>query len=281
MDRREWLRALGAALPGAAALRRAPAWAAPPERLDRIGVQLYTLRQAMAQDFEGTLAQVAAIGYAEVEFAGYFQHDPQAIRAALDRLGLTAPSAHIGFEAAGDDAWSMTLDQAQVVGHRYLVLPGIPDDMRRDLDGFRRAGEWFNRLGEAAQKAGLRFAYHNHNFEFRPLEGRVPFDVLLEASDPRLVQIELDLYWIRSAGGDPLAYFARWPGRFPMVHVKDMDGAPEHGMRDVGSGVINWKQIFSHREQAGIRHFFVEHDQPASPFDSIRHSYAYLRKLEF
>ncbi len=277
MNRREWLHIVGAAaLPGAASLEvRLRAG-----RLDRIGVQLYTVREGMAQDVEGTLAKVAEIGYREVEFAGYFHRAPKAVRAALDAAGLAAPSAHIGFDALGEP-WRKTLDDALVVGHRYLVVPWIPEEQRRTLDGYRRVGEVFNRAGEEARKAGVQFAYHNHSYEFPILEGRVPYDVLLQASDPQNVQLELDLYWLMSAGGDPLAYFARWPGRFPMVHVKDMDGTPQHGMVDVGSGVIDWKRLFARRAAAGIRHFFVEHDEPASPFDSIRASYTYLRQLEF
>ncbi len=288
MNRREWLQLLGAAIPGVASLGASSSGrsnaslrsARPVEKLDRIGVQLYTVRDAMARDFEGTLARVAEIGYREVEFAGYFKREAKAVRTALDAAGLTAPSAHVGFETLGDP-WRKTLDDALVVGHRYLVVPSIPEEQHRTLDGYRRVADAFNRAGEQARQASIQFAYHNHNAEFTPLEGRVPYDVLLEASDPRLVQLELDLYWLMSAGGDPLAYFARWPGRFPMVHVKDMDGMPQHGMVDVGSGVIDWKRIFARREEAGIRHFFVEHDDPASPFDSIRASYTYLRQLEF
>lgn len=253
--------------------------AAPADKLARIGVQLYTVRDEMARDVERTLARVAEIGYQEVEFAGYFDRDPKAIRATLDAVGLSAPSAHVPFEALGDP-WHKTLDDAQAVGHRYVVVPWIPEE-HRTLDGYRRVGEMFNRAGEEGKKAGIQFGYHNHNFEFPPVEGRVPYDVLLESTDAQLVQMELDLFWIRAAGGDPLAYFARYPGRFAMVHVKDMDGTPQHGMVEVGSGVIDFKSIFARREQAGIRHFFVEHDDPKSPFDSIRASFGYLRRLEF
>jgi sugar phosphate isomerase/epimerase len=267
---------MGAAVPGIAALTAHSHWNA---HLDHIGVQLYTVRDAMAHDFDDTLARVAQIGYREVEFAGYFDRDAKAVRAVLDRVGLAAPSAHVPFEVLGD-RWRKTLDDAQIVGHRYVIVPSIPDDLRRTLDGYRQAAERFNRAGEEAKKAGVQFGYHNHNMEFAPLEGRPPYDVLLEASDPALVQFEMDLYWIIVGGADPLQYFARWPGRFPLVHVKDMDGTPHHTMMDVGRGVVDWKSLFAHRVQAGIRHFVVEHDQPASPFDSISASYAYLSQLD-
>ena len=137
-------------------------------------------------------------------------------------------------------------------------------------------------MGEQARAAGIRFAYHNHDFEFARLEGRwLPYDALLERCDPRHVAFEMDLYWITKGGQDPLAYFARWPGRFPMVHVKDSMGPPDNKMADVGAGKIDWKRIFSKEQQAGIKHFFVEHDQPADAFASIRASCEYLKRLEF
>ena len=150
---------------------------------------------------------------------------------------------------------------------------------RRTADGYKRVAELFNRAGAEARKAGLRFAYHNHDFEFAAVDDRIPYDVLLAETDPAAVEFEMDLYWVTHGGGDPLAYFARHPGRFPLVHVKDMDAA--RGMVDVGKGVIGWKQIFARRDQAGIRHYFVEHDQPPDPFASIRASYEYLKRLEF
>jgi sugar phosphate isomerase/epimerase len=126
----------------------------------------------------------------------------------------------------------------------------------------------------------MQLTYHNHAFEFAAVDGRVPYDILLERCDPRFVAFEMDLYWITKGGRDPLAYFARWPGRFPLVHVKDSAGAPEHRMVDVGDGRIPWPAIFARRQQAGIRHSFVEHDNPADPLTSVRRSYAYLRSLE-
>ena len=272
MNRRQFVHTAGAAA-FAVALPRAP------RRLDRIGLQLYTVRDHMAKDFAGTLARVAAIGYREVEFAGYFGKDPREVRALLERHGLTAPAAHVG-PGAGDE-WRAALEAAQAIGHHYLVVAWIPDAERRTLDDYRRFAERFNRAGEAARAAGMQFAYHNHDFEFVPLQGRLPYDVLLRETDPKLVQLEMDLYWITKGGQDPLAYFARYPGRFPMVHVKDSMGPPAHHMVDVGAGTIDWRKIFARRDRAGIRHWFVEHDQPADPFASIRASYNYLKRLEF
>ncbi len=249
-------------------------------RLKSIGLQLYSVRGALQQDFEGTLARVAEIGYREVEFAGYFDRSPAEIRAMLDRHGLVAPSAHLPYEqlAAG---WDQALDAARRIGHQYAVVAWIPEQARRDLDGWKRVADQFNRAGEACRRVGLEFAFHNHSYEFVPLGGQLPYDVLVAATDPRLVRLEMDLFWVATGRQDPLGYFRRFPGRFPLVHVKDMAAGPERKMADVGQGIIDWKGIFAQSELAGIKHYFVEHDEPPQPFDDIRVSFEYLKRLEF
>jgi sugar phosphate isomerase/epimerase len=248
-------------------------------RFGPIGLQLYTVRDALQRDFDGTLTRVAAVGYKEVETAGYAGKTAAQVRDAMRRHGLTAPSAHVPLESLGPE-WSRVLDDAHTVGHKFLVMPWLGEEHRSSLDSYRRIAERLNRAGEAANRAGIRFAYHNHDFEFHPTEGRLPYDVLLEATDPSHVLFELDLYWITRGGQDPLTYFARWPGRYPMVHVKDSAGPPEHRMADVGAGTIDWKRIFARRSEAGIEHFFVERDDPRDAFASIAASYSYLRDLE-
>jgi len=277
MERREFLTttgaiALGAVLPPACRT-------AHGARLEKIGIQLYTVRDQMKADFEGTLARIAQIGYKEVEFAGYFDRSPADVRAILERNGLSAPATHM--MAPNVDAWKKALETAKAVGHEYVVAPWIPEEKRMTLDGWKRVAEDFNRVGQLAKDTGIQFAYHNHDFEFPKMEGQVPYDVLLQSTDAKLVQLEIDLYWITKGGQDPLAYFARWPGRVPLVHVKDSMGGPEHKMVDVGAGKIDWKRIFAKRDQAGIKHFFVEHDQPPQPFEDIAASYKYLSQLEF
>ena len=264
---------------GVAALIPGALRTAHSARLEKIGLQLYTVRDQMKADFEGTLARVAEIGYKEVEFAGYFDHTPADVRAILDRHGLTAPSTHVG--DTSPEAWKASLDAAKTIGHEYIVVPWIPQERRLTLDGWKRVAADFNRAAQAAHDAGLQFGYHNHDFEFPKLEGQVPYDVLLQNTDPKLVQLEIDLYWITKAGQDPLAYFSRWPGRVPLVHVKDSAGPPEHKMMDVVQGKIDWKRIFAKKDQAGIKHAFVEHDQPPQPFDDIAVSYRNLSQLEF
>ena len=248
-------------------------------RLQPLGVQLYTLRSEMEGRVEQTLERVASIGYQEVELvrSQYFGHSPTEIREMLARTGLRAPASHIApsFET---DAWERILDDANEVGHEYVVVASIPLNMRANLDDWRRTAEAMTGAGERARAAGLQYAYHNHDFEFIEMDGRVAFDVFCEESDPELVQIELDLYWIIHGGGDPVAFFNRWPGRIPLVHVKDRTGAGE--MADVGAGVIDWAGLFQHIDHAGMKHFLVEHDRPDGAFRSIEASYRYLSRLE-
>ncbi len=277
INRREFVQTM-AAIGATTAFCRVPR-TAHLARLDKIGLQLYTVRDQMKLDFESTIARVAQVGYQEVEFAGYYNRSPADVRAILDRNGLSAPSTHVSFE--NDDQWKTALDAAKAIGHEYIVMPWIPAERRKTLDDWKNFAQVFNRAGQMAHDAGIQFAYHNHDFEFPKLEGQVPYDVLLQNTDPKLVQLEIDLYWITKAGQDPLAYFARWPGRIPLVHVKDSAGPPEHKMVDVGQGKIDWKRIFAKRDQAGIKHAIVEHDQPPQPFEDIATSARYLKSLEF
>jgi sugar phosphate isomerase/epimerase len=289
MNRRTFLEILTAA----AVLPRHLSWAAAEHRIEKIGLQLYTVRDQMKADFDGTIAKVAAIGYKEVEFAGYFGRTPAQVRAVIDRNGLTSPSCHVEY-AVLTDQWPSVIESSKTIGQSYIVCPWIPEEMRKQPDGWKRAIDTFNHAGEVSKKSGIQFAYHNHWFEFLPANGKLPYDMLLEQCDPDLVKMELDLCWITVAGADPLTYFNRYPGRFPLVHVKDMKKLPKvsasggqdfgdslKDMTAVGSGIIDWKRIFAQSEKAGIKHYIVEHDKPEAPFESIKISYDYLSKLRF
>lgn len=287
MERRDFLGSLAAAtvLPR---FTTGCLGAVPRARIAKVGIQLYTVRDLMKADFEGTLAKVAQIGYREVEFAGYFDHTPEQVRAVLDKNGLTSPSCHVGYENTAEDKWAATLQTVKAVGHQYVVCAWIPEESRKTADDWKRTCDRFNKAGQAAQAAGVQFAYHNHSFEFVPLaDGQKPYDVLLANTDPKLVQLEVDLFWITFGGADPVAYFMQYQGRFPMVHVKDMikkptpAATPEQVMVDVGKGSIDWKAIFAHSGHAGIQHYFVEHDQPPQPLADIKTSFDYLNGLEF
>lgn len=249
-------------------------------KVDKVGLQLYTLRNEMKADLPGTLAKVAAIGYKELEFAGYFDRSPQEIKALLDKNGLTAPSAHVPL-ADVQNKFDQAIENAKVVGHKFLVCPFLMPNERKTIAQYQQLGPLFNRAGEACRKAGLTFAYHNHDFEFMTLDGKVPYDVLLAETDPQLVKMELDLYWTVKAGQSPQAYFDKHPGRFPLVHVKDMDNTPQKAFAEVGRGTIDFKSIFAQSKKAGIQHYFVEQDVAKDPLESIKMSYDFLSKLDF
>jgi sugar phosphate isomerase/epimerase len=276
MDRRSFLTAL-AATAVAASCRGRPS--AAVRGFDAIGVQLYTVRDRMAADVAGTLRAVADIGYREVETAGLFDLSAARFRAELDAAGLASPAGHygIGEVRAQPDA---VIDTGAQLGQRWLVVPSLAA-AERNADGYRRLADDLNRFGETAARAGRRAAYHNHDFEFAPLAGGgTGFETLLERTDPALVDIELDLFWAVRGGHDPVSLFTAHPGRFALWHVKDMadpDGAQT--MVPVGAGGLDFARMFAHAEVAGLRHFFVEHDNPRDSIESIRAGYAHLRGL--
>ena len=279
MNRRHFINRLTLAAAGLG-LYHADALAAG-RRLSRIGMQLYTVRRELEKDFEGTLAKVAALGYREVEFAGYFGHKPEEVKTILRRLKLDAPAAHVQLSELRGDLRA-PVEAAHVIGHKYLLLAWMAPEERRTLDQYRRLADLCNEAGARMKREGIRFAYHNHDFEFAPLEGKIPYDLLLERTDPSAVKLEMDLYWTVKGGAQPVKYFERYPGRFHLLHVKDMDSTPRRFFADVGRGTIDFKSIFARSRRAGVRHYFVENDEPAgSPFDSLRVSFDYLRQLEF
>jgi sugar phosphate isomerase/epimerase len=294
MDRRTFLTALSGAA-AATGIGRKLAWAEELHRVNTIGIQLYTVRDALKRDYDGTLAKLAAIGYREVESGQSTDKSPKDMRDILKRHGLTSPSYHVDWKSLGED-WPRVIEDNKIVGRTYLVNPWIDEAVRDQPDGWKHAADTLNRAGETAKKAGIQFAYHNHWVEFVPLaDGKLPYDILLENCDPNFVKMEMDLGWITVGGQDPLKYFIRYPGRFCMVHVKDVHEVPDAAsvrssrfagenmtiLADVGTGVIDWKRIFAHSEEAGIKHYFVEHDNPKNSLETARVSYQYLEKLRF
>ena len=263
-----------------------------------LGMQLYTVRTVLEKDFDGTLAKVAAIGYKEVEFAGYFGHAPQQVRESLTRSGLVSPSAHLDFAIVSNpEMWAKALEDAAAIGQTFLVNAWVDESIRNQPDAWKRIADVYNTAGAAAKAHGIQFCYHNHNFEFYPREdagGKQPIDILLDSCDPTLVKIEMDLCWTSAAGKDPLDYFRRAPGRFPLVHVKGLRRVPAPSpaptpidkvlpdITDVGhDDVIDWKRILAASKEAGIQHYFVEHDVPKDPFASLQASYDYVSHLSF
>jgi sugar phosphate isomerase/epimerase len=265
------LTAAGMILPGLKAL------AGEGQKVGPIGLQLYTARQMMQKNVAQTLNKIAAIGYSEVEFAGYFGHSAQEIAVMLADNGLTAPSAHIGIDDF-EHNFEQILDSVDVVGHKYLILAWLPPK-DRTLDRYKEIIDTLNKNGEKAKAAGVQLAYHNHNFEFENIDGEIPYEMILTQTDEKLVQLELDLFWFAFAKQDPLKVINRYPGRVPAVHIKDM--GKNRKMVNAGTGTIDFMRVFQASKKAGIKHYFVEDDETKDITGTIEAGYDYLSKVRY
>jgi sugar phosphate isomerase/epimerase len=259
-----------------------------------IGLQLYTVRDAMDKDPSATIARVAQIGYNSVEGATYtgtekfYGMSPAAFKKVLEQNDLVMPSSHyrLGEEKINGaimkgtilHGWDKAVDDAAEVGLKYMVCAYLSEAERGDLDHYKYVADQLNIAGERCKKSGIQLCYHNHNFEFVKQGNTYPYDILM-ATDKNLVKMEMDIYWVKKAGQDPIALFKKHPGRFPLWHVKDMDNTTAQAFTEVGNGIINFKEIFKHKNEAGMKYFFVEQDKcPGSPFDSISKSIKYIKE---
>ncbi len=263
------------------------------------GIQLYTIRNQMQDNPEESLAKVAEIGYKLVEHATYsgtqkfYGKSVAEIRGILKSNGLKMLSGHY---ALGDsktkgtllNGWEKAVEDAQKVGLKYMVCPFLLPPQRKTVNDYKKRAEEFNKAGEICKQAGIQFCYHNHNFEFEKIDNQLPFQILLNETDPDLVKIEMDIFWVSRAGYDPIVLFDQSPGRFTLWHVKDMKRTEDRGttdlsqggpaMTEVGNGIIDWPGIFARAQKAGMENFFVEQDiTPDNPFPSIRSSLTYLK----
>ena len=263
-----------------------------------VGIQLYAVKDALQAQPAATLRTIREIGFGEVETAGFGALSAQQFRGLLDDAGLECPSAHLQFDTANLDA---AFEQAHALGARYATSGSLrealasagggqrtsPPALGMSLDEARRTAELANRIGEQARRAELQYVYHNHDFEFAAQPGgAIGYDLLLNETDPGLVQFEIDCGWMVVGGRDPRDYFARYPGRFPMIHVKDFQPAALHGGAhpgaELGHGIIDYGPIFAAAEKAGLRHYFAEQEGPftrMSQIEAARQAYDYLRKL--
>jgi sugar phosphate isomerase/epimerase len=277
LSRREALRLLAAGVAGSTvlpALATASSYRANvPRRIDRIGLQLYTVRTALSKDLEGTIAAVAAAGITELEFAGYYNKTPAWWSALLKTHHLTAPATHEALPLT-DDGWSAILDRAKGVGHDIVIVPFVGPMYRGTRDNWMKLAERLNTGAQQAKAAGLQFAYHNHDFEFAPVGDTTGYEILTANTDASLVKLELDMYWAVKAGRDPLEIMTAHKGRVICCHVKDASAAPERTMLNVGAGTIDFKTLLAKGRALGLKHWFIEHDQPADPLASIRASAA-------
>ena len=247
-------------------------------RIGRIGLQLYTVRDQLAKDIEGTIAAIAAAGVTELEFAGYYNKDAKWWKALLKKHRLTAPSGHMPLPPTDAD-WDKQFATAKAMGHQIVIMPFLTPDQRKTKDDWKRIADRLNIAGRKAKAAGLEFGYHNHDFEFAPIDGTTGWEIVTTQTDRSLVHLELDLYWATKAGQDPIALMQQWPGRVTCVHVKDIGPPPARDFADVGAGSIDFKTIIAKGRTMGLKHWFIERDVSPDPLASIRISAAAMKKL--
>ncbi|MEO8621199.1 MAG: sugar phosphate isomerase/epimerase [bacterium] len=278
MQRRAFLKSVGAAA-GVLAL---PNIAYAEARLGRIGLELYTVRKAMRANPEQTLAAIRAIGYTDVELLwsfGNFGRTPKQVKATLDHEGLRAPSAHMDPETITKD-WERSLDTAKLLGHEYLVVPSLPSEAEKSLDGWLMWADRFNTAGAAARKAGLWLAFHNEPTHMKMLSGKVPYDTFVERLDPAAVRLQLDVGNMLLGGADPMAYLKRYSARYWSFHLKD---ATADGKRDteLGSGTFDFRKFLRAVNDVAHKPCFVEQEAPTDELASAKKDWKYLSTLEW
>lgn len=246
-----------------------------------VGLQLYTLRDATAEDFEGTLRKVAAMGYEGVEFAGYGDIKAEDMRALLDELGLKAIGSHIGLHLLEGNI-EAEIAYLKTIGAKYAICPWLPAEAR-DVESWRVHLVNFEQYGKRFREEGITFAYHNHEFEFEViLDGEVLFDALYARIDPQYLQVEMDIGWVQYSGVDPLAYIAKYAGRLPLLHLKDFR-AGEKGQQidtvELGRGDLPLLPIIDAASKASVEWLIVEQDTCANPpLEAVAESMEWIKK---
>lgn len=274
----------------AAGLSLSPGLFASPQK-STLGVQLWNIREYLKKDLAGSLARLAKLGYNEIEVFGYdgtyWGKSPKEFNKICNDVGLTIISSH--YDTGRHDnangtllnGWSKAIDDAAEMNIKYMICAWLYKEERTSIDLYKSLADMLNKAGEACRKSSIQFGYHSHNFEFPLIDGIVPYDLLLQNTDKNLVKMEADLFWITKAGVDPVDYFKKYPGRFPLWHVKDMERGSEQ-FAEVGYGIINFDRIFAERKTAGLEHWFVEQDQTSrEPFESLAMSRDYVRKKKW
>jgi sugar phosphate isomerase/epimerase len=272
MKRREFIQSSAFATVGLLSL---PSFMQAAKAKSGIGLQLYSLRDAIPQDPKGVLQKVASFGYKELE--SYSYKDGKIFGMAFSEfgkyvkgLGMRVTSGHYGIDLIRGDSWEKAVADAKSIGQDYMVMPYLQEEERKSIDNYKKICESLNKAGEVCNKHGIRFGYHNHAFEFDTVDGQTPYDVMLKELDPKMVGMEMDIYWVIRAGKDVFQYFEKYPGRFEQWHVKDMDKNNKERNADVGTGSIDFKAIFAKAKQSGMKHFYVEQETyPGAPIDSI------------
>ena len=292
---------------------------ARPALIDRLGVGLFTIPHLLEHDFEAAMQLLARIGFQEIELfgpypysvpeahaswnavastiglsqSGYYGMTARQIRSILDANGLSSPSMHSDLATLKDRTHEMA-EAASVLGHRYAGIAAIPPELRQSLDDYKRTADTFNEIGLLMSEFDLKFLYHNHGYGLVELDGVIPFNLILERTDPDLVAMEMDLYWMTAGRADPVAYLDAYPGRFKLMHIKDMTevvhfegdgGDPSQWialfpyMTDAGKGVLDLKTIVAHASKSGVEHFYLERDLAPQANETLEQSFHYLSAL--
>lgn len=287
--------------------------------LKKIGIQLFSLPKLLEKDFRSTIKMLARMGYKEVELygpfpfsadsvkeswkaitpalgfsgSGYFGHTPQEVKAILKEYGIEASSIHTDLETL-QTRMEQLGEAGDELGFKYAGLPAIPEEKRKTLDDYKIMADEFNKIGEQAKNVGLKFAYHNHGYGLKEMDGQVPLNIILDQTDSRLVFFEMDIFWTTAGGADPLTYLEAYPNRYHLMHIKDMkekvqfsgDGGNQNEwielfpyMTTAGNGVLDLKSIIAGGKKMGVKHFYVEQDMVDQPEIALKKSIDYLKSL--
>jgi sugar phosphate isomerase/epimerase len=244
-----------------------------------VALQLYSIKELTEVDFLGTLDKVAQIGYDGVEFAGYFNTTAKDLRKALDGYGLKAAGSHVGIDALNKEL-NREIDYALEIGSPYLICPGIPLEMRSSTDDYRRTAELFNSIGARCKENGLQFGYHNHDFEFLKFDGAFGLDLLVDNTQPELLFVELDTFWVEYSGLRSVDFIEKYKERCRILHIKDMKSLEDKRNTEVGSGVMDFKWIVSAGQKIGVKWYTIEQEEYEIPqLRSIEASLTYLKSI--
>lgn len=317
MNRRNFI-SQSATLAASGLLLPSDLFAAKP-LLSKVGIQFFSLPKLLEKDLEGTIAMLSKMGYKEVELygpypfsteaakkrwdtitpslgftgVGYFNHSATQMKELLKKNGMTAPSMHTDLDTLTVNM-SQLAEAAHVSGTEYVVLPAIPEEKRKTLDDYKRLADDFNKIGSEAKKGGVKFAYHNHGYGLKPVDGKMPLQIILDGTDPSLVFFEMDLFWTVAGGADPVTLLEKYKNRYHLMHVKDMSKKAQFSgdggnssewielfplMTTAGNGVLDLKTILPKAKAAGVKHFIVEQDIVANPEIALKKSYDYLASL--
>ncbi len=289
-------------------------------RIDKVGVQLFSLPYLLEKDFKAAIAMLSQMGYSEIELfgpypysadsakerwkslipmlgfagSGYFGRTEQEIGAILNEFNMTVPAAHTDLESLRTNMGELGT-AGDNLGIEYVILPAIPEEERKTLDGYKRIAEVFNGIGAQAKSNGLKFAYHNHGYGLNEVDGQVPMQIILDNTDPDLVFFEMDLFWTIAGRADPITYLRNNPNRYHLMHVKDMNAKVHFSgdgsdagqwmelfphMTTAGDGVIDLEAIVPAAQEAGVHHFFVEQDKVNEPEIALKKSLDYLKTIK-